>query len=225
MLIEEHNTAAALTALGEPAIETRLCVSVKPESTVMRFVRDNVELDINGNTFNPVPFAEFDPISSGDGSVADTTKIVLDGKYLLTTDDNNPTDIFRSIIAYPLRDRPIQIGLAVLNVDTKAVIGLIPQFVGFIDNAPLVRAKDNARLEINCASFRAYAQRRVARTYSDTDHRSRFPGDGACKHISDAVFRAGKYIWNRTAAGNVNQTSGGGGGGGGRYDNFRAFNF
>lgn len=220
MLLERYNETAALAALAEEAIETRIVVSVQPTDTVYRFVADSVAYSINGWDFEPVPYAEFDPISSDDGSVADTTTITLDGKYFLTATDNNPTDIFRNVVNHPLRDRPIQIGLLVLNVDTKEAIGVIPQFVGFIDNAPLTRSKDSAMLEIHCASFRAYAERRVTRTYSDTDHRTRFPGDGACKWIADAVFRSGKYIWNRSSA--QGQSSGNvGSPGGGFNDNFR----
>lgn len=209
MLVERHNEAAALAALAQEAIETRVVVSVKPSDTIYRFVRDNVAYSLNGWNFEPVPFAEFDPISSDDGSVADTTKITLDGKYFLTASDDNPTDVFRNVLQHPLRDRPIQIGLLVLNTDTKEAIGLIPQFVGFIDQAPLSRNKDSAILEINCASFRAYAQRRVARTYSNTDHQSRFPGDGAAKWIADAVFRSGKYAWNRVTGSGSGSTGGG----------------
>jgi hypothetical protein len=224
MLIERYNETAALAALAEESIETRVCVSVQPTDTVYRFVRDNVGYTLNGWDFEPVPFAQFDPIASDDGSVADTTTITLDGKYFLTVTDNDPSDVFRTVLQHPLRDRPIQIGLLVLNTDTKEAIGVIPQFVGFIDNAPLTRSKDSAILEINCASFRAFAQRRVTRTYSDTDHRSRFPGDGACKWIADAVFRSGKYIWNRTSG--QGQTSGNvSGPGGGFNDNFRTFSF
>jgi hypothetical protein len=225
MLIEQYNVAGALAALAEPSIETRICVSVQPDATVRRFVRDDSEVIINGWTFGPVPFAEFDTISSEDGNAADTTTITLDGKYMVTATDTTPDDVFRDIIQYPLRDRPIQIGLLVFNVDTKAAIGLIPQFVGFIDNAPLERSKNGSKLMINCASFRAYAQRRVARTYSQTDHVTRFPGDNALKWIADAVFRNGKYIWNRNAATASGGGNTGGGGGGGLHENFRFVEF
>ena len=188
-------------------------MTVQPDVEKFRFVKDVAEINFNGWSFKPVPYAEFSPVSSGDGAAADVATITLDGTNIVSYDPSQSVDsVLQSILAFPLRDRPIQIGLLVLNVETLEPIGLIPQFVGFIDNVPLNRGKrDGSTLEINIASFRAYAQRRIARTYSDTDHQVRFPGDRAARWISDAVFRGGKYSWNMssaTAAGNGTLTGG-----------------
>lgn len=218
MLVERYNEAAAIAALDDPIISTRICVSIKPETEIFRFVKDTglITMERVGDDdwlFNPVPYAEFAPISSGDGRSADTTAITMDGADIIAKDGYDVDSVLQSILAFPLRDRPIQIGLLVLNTETQEPIGVIPQFIGLVDNVPFTREKTdkmaNVRLEINCVSFRAYAQRQFARTYSDTDHRARFPGDGACKWISDTVFRAGKYPWNTTTG----QGAGGGGGG------------
>jgi len=209
MLVERHNEAAALEALSAPFINTRLCVSIQPETEVFRFVNDagQILMERPGDDdwlFHPVPYAQFSSVNSGDGRVADTTSIVLDGADIVAGDGHTVDGVLQTILEFPLRDRPIQIGLLVLDVETSVPIGLIPQFIGFVDNVPFSREKSSddisVRLEINCASFRAYAQRQFIRTYSDTDHQSRFPGDGACKHISDAVFRRGKYAWNSESA-------------------------
>jgi len=217
MLVERYNEAAAIAALSEPVINTRLCVSVQPETEIFRFSndRDPITVERTGETdwlFNPVPYADFSAINSGDGRIADTTSIILDGADITAKDGYSIDTVLLSILAFPLRDRPIQIGLLVLDPDDGEPIGLIPKFIGFIDNAPFEREKDergaNVKLTINCASFRAYAQRQFARTYSDTDHQSRFPGDRACQWISDAVFRKGKYPWNSESA-----TGSGSGGG------------
>jgi len=104
-------------------------------------------------------------------------------------------------MSYPLRDRPIQIGLLVLNLESRQAIGLVPQFVGIIDRSVFERSKDSGSLlTVNIASYRAYAQRRVQRLYSHTDHSARHSGDGFLKFLSDTVFRAGKYAWNSQQA-------------------------
>ena len=217
MLVERHNEAAAIAALSDPMISTRICVSVQPETEVFRFVKDTGDILVErpGDDdwlFHKVPYAEFAPINSGDGRSADTTTITMDGADIIATDGHTVDSVLQSILEFPLRDRPIQIGLLVLNIETQEPIGIIPQFIGFIDNVPFSREKTdkdaNVKLEINCASFRAYAQRQFARTYSDTDHQARFPGDRACRWISDAVFRGGKYSWNSESA----RGSGSGGG-------------
>jgi hypothetical protein len=224
MLVEKHNVDAALAALSGDFIDTRLCVSVQPEDEIFRFIVDNSELTINNWLFEPVPYAEFDAITSADGAVADTTTITLDGSHMEGGFDDDPDDILQRVLTYPLRDRPIQIGLLVINFETNEPIGLIPQFVGFIDNAPLMRERkptsSNSKLLFNLVSFRAYAQRRVARLYSDTDHVSRFPLDRCARWISDVVFKLGKYSWNRDDAQGGGATTGGGGG---ATDNNRNF--
>ena len=213
MLFEEYETEAALAALDAPQISTRIAVSVKPEDVVHRMVVDTAEIDVGGMVFSPVPFLRISNITSGEGQGADTGTITLDGREMLTPPSTSTEDVLQSLMSYPLRDRPLQIGLLVLNVETKQAVGLIPQFVGIIDRAVLERRKDAAStLTVTIASYRAYAQRRVQRLYSHTDHQARHPGDGFLKHLSDNVFRAGKYAWNsQTAAG-----SGAGRGGGGR---------
>lgn len=215
MIVERYNETAAYAALDEPFIETRICVSIQPETEIFRFVKDVTEITVERAgeddwLFHPVPYADFSPITSGDGRAADTGTITLDGANIISHDPSQTVDsVLQSILAFPLRDRPIQVGLMVLNIETLEVIGLIPQFVGFVDNVPLSRDKSSgSMLEINMASFRAYAQRRIARSYSDTDHQSRFPGDRAARWISDAVFRGGKYAWNSESA----RGSGSGGG-------------
>lgn len=209
MLVERYNEAAAIIALSDPMISTRICVSVQPETEVFRFVKDASDILVERPgeddwLFHKVPYAEFSAINSGDGRSADTTTITLDGADIIAGDGHSVDGVLQSILEFPLRDRPIQIGLLVLNIETQEPIGVVPQFIGFIDNVPFSREKTETeatvKLEINCASFRAYAQRQFARTYSDTDHQARFPGDRACRWISDAVFRGGKYAWNSESA-------------------------
>ena len=221
MLVERYNEAEALSLLSNPIISTRVCVSVRPETEVFRFVKDTTQLTLDRGeqedwVFNPVPYAEFSPVSSGDGRAADTTTITMDGSDIVAKDGHSVDTVLQDILAFPLRDRPIQIGLLVLNTETQRPVGVIPQFIGFIDNVPFSREKTadtvDVMLEINCASFRAFAQRRFTRMYSNTDHQTRFPGDGACKWISDTVFRRGKYAWNSESAQGY-----GGGGSDGRF--------
>jgi hypothetical protein len=220
MLVEEYNVAAAYAALQERVISTRHCVSVKPESTIYRFVNGSSIITANSWTFNPIPYAQFGEINNGDGRIADTMDITFDGSDITSRGDEAVDSILQSILDFPLRDRPIQVGLMVMEPGTSNVIGVISQFVGFIDNTPFTREKGNmggvnAVLTFKLASFRAYAQRQFVRTYSITDHVSRFPGDQALKWISDMVFRSGKFRWNRMDA----TANGIGGGGGGRTPN------
>lgn len=216
MLFEEYEQAAAMAALDEPQISTRIAISVKPEDTVYRMVVDTAEIDVGGMVFSPVPFLKVSNISSGEGQGADTGTITMDGREMISPPATSTEQVLQNIMAYPLRDRPVQIGLLVLNVETKQAIGLIPQFVGIIDRAVLERTKGEASiLTVSIASYRAYAQRRVQRLYSHTDHSARYPGDGFLKHLSDNVFRAGKYAWNsQTAAGSGAGRGAGRGGGG-----------
>lgn len=213
MLFEDYETEAALAALDAPQISTRIAIAVKPEDVVYRMVVDTAEIDVGGLVYSPVPFLKISNITSGEGQGADTGTITLDGREMLSPPSTSTEAVLQNLMSYPLRDRPLQIGLLVLNVETKQAVGLIPQFVGIIDRAVLERRKDQAStLTVNIASYRAYAQRRVQRLYSHTDHLARHPGDGFLKHLSDNVFRAGKYAWNsQTATG-----SGAGRGGGGR---------
>lgn len=219
MIDNAYNEAAAYTALAEGVIETRLTVSVKPESTIYNFVKDAASLEVDGDTFDPVPYVEFSSISSGQGQSADTMDITLDGQNIISTDDAWTVDqVLQSILDNDLRDRPISVGLVVLNPDTHAVIGLIPQFIGFIDNVPLDRPRgEPSKLTIKCSSYRAYAQRRVARVHSNSDHQARFgSSDEAAKWLSTVVFRGGKFPWNKTTATSRGNAGSGGRGGGRR---------
>ena len=109
--------------------------------------------------------------------------------------------MFQALIAFDVRDRPICVGELVLDPETHATVGLIPRFVGFVDAARLLRSvEDGAVFEVPCLSFRAAAARRVARVYGDTDQSTLWPGDHSLKHISDAVNRGGRWIWNGSEA-------------------------
>lgn len=200
MIMESYNETAALAALSDSFISTRICFSVKPETEIFRFVKDTHALELDGKTYHPVPYAEFSDISSGDGQAADTGTITMDGANMVSNSDQSVDQVLQSLLAFPLRDRPVQIGLIVLNTQTHAPIGLIPQFVGFVDRVPFEVRQQGSRLEIQIASFRAFARRRIARTYSDTDHETRFDQDRSLRWISDAVFRGGKYAWNSISA-------------------------
>lgn len=216
MLFESHNEAGAIAALSDPQISTRIAVSVQPETQIYRMVVDTAEIAVGGMTFSPVPFLKISNISSGEGQGADTGTITMDGREMLSPPSTSTEQVLQNILSYPLRDRPIQIGLLVLNVETKIAIGLIPQFVGIIDRSVLERSRGEASvLTVNIASYRAYAQRRVQRLFSHTDHGARYPGDGFLKHLSDTVFRSGKYAWNSLQA-----TGNGVGAGGGRGRDF-----
>lgn len=201
MLYEVRSKAAALAALDEPQISTRIAVSVQPEDIPYHMVVDTSEIVIDDLTFAPVPFLKVSNVTSGEGQGADTGTITLDGREMLSPPATSTEAVLQNIMSYPLRDRPVQIALLVLNVETKQAIGLIPQFVGVIDRALLERKKGEASvLTIQIASYRAFAQRRVQRLYSHTDHQARYDGDGFLKHLSDTVFRGGKYAWNSQQA-------------------------
>jgi len=200
MIVEAINQEAAIAALMEPSISTRICFSIKPEDQIYRFVKDTIKMTLAGEIYHPVPYAEFSNIASGDGQAADTGTITLDGANIVSHTAQSVDQVLQSLLNFSLRDRPVQIGLIVLNVETMEPIGLIPQFVGFVDQAPFEVTEQASKLDIHVASFRAYAQRRIARTYSDTDHQTRFPGDKSLRWISDAVFRGGKYAWNSMSA-------------------------
>lgn len=213
MLFESYEQAAALAALDGPQISTRIAVSVKPENEVYRMVVDTAQINVGSMMFSPVPFLKVSNITSGEGQGADTGTITMDGREMLSPPSTSTEAVLQNIMSYPLRDRPIQIGLLVLNVETKAAIGLIPQFVGIIDRAVMERSKSDASvLTVSIASYRAYAQRRVQRLYSHTDHSARYPNDGFLKHLSDTVFRSGKYAWNSMQATGNGIGRGGGGG-------------
>lgn len=219
MLIERRNETAALEALNAPQISTRIAVSVQPEDIVYHMVVDTSEIIMEDLTFSPVPFLKVSNITSGEGQGADTGTVTLDGREMLSPPSTSTEAVLQSIMGHSLRDRPVQIALLVLNVETKEAIGLIPQFVGIIDRAVLERKKSEASvLTVQIASYRAYAQRRVQRLYSNTDHNARYPGDGILKHLSDTVFRSGKYAWNSQQATGSGAGRGGGRGGGGFRD-------
>lgn len=207
------NEVNALSVLQGDSIETRLCVAIQPEDTVYYFVHDSSSFTANGNVYEPVPYAEFSEITSGDGQTADTMEIVLDGENMISNDDEWTVDqIFQDILSYPLRDRPICVALAVLNVDTHVVEGIIPQFIGFVDHTPLERPRgEPSRLTIRCSSYRAFAARRIARVHSNSDHQSRFPGDESAQWISSIVFRSGKFPWNKATGVSAGSVGSGGG--------------
>lgn len=212
MIVEAVNKQLAFDSLSGDFYNTRLCVSVKPENEVFRFVADTTNHVVGGLDFGPVPYAEFSEITSGDGNSADTMTITLDGSKMIVPDGTTPDSVLLDVLNRPLRDRPIQVGLIALDFDTDEPIGLIPRFVGFIDNAPLTRSKTGGSvLDINCVSFRGFASRRIPVTYSDTDHVTRFPGDRSARHINDVVRRGGTYQWNSETGGGSGVTTGGGG--------------
>ena len=209
MIVDTHNEVAARAALLDPLMETRICVSVQPEDEILRFVNDTGGIVVNGNLYGPVPYAEFSDVTSGVGRVADTMTITLDGDSMIVPSDETPDSVLQDVLTHPLRDRPISVGLIVLNPVTMEAIGIVPQMVGFIDQVPFTRDKrDGSKLEITVASYRAYSQRRIARTYSDTDHRTRFPGDGAAKWITNVIFRGRTFPWNSTTATSRGSTGG-----------------
>ena len=206
MIVTGWQEDDAFAALAADRIETRLTFSVKPVSTVYNFVRDAAEITVNDVVYNAVPYAEFSDIASSDGQSADTMEITLDGQNIISNDESWPVDsVLQSILGNDLRDRPMAVSLAVLNPDTHVVIGLIPQFIGIIDNVPLNRPKGSpSALTVKCSSYRTYSQRRVRRVHSNSDHQSRFPGDEAAKWISSIVFRSGQFPWNKTNASSSN---------------------
>ena len=210
MLVERFQEAAALAALDEPHISSRICVSVKPgDGNVYRMVNDTVERTVNGAVFAARPIARFSPITTGAGQAADTMVITLDsGDY--ANDPGDIENIFQGAIAYALRDRPIQVGEIVLDPETHAIVGLIPRFVGLVDSVHFNRSpEDGATFEVSLISFRAVRARREPRVYGDVDQNAAYPGDNSMRFISDAVVRNGKYKWNGTEGGG--RASGGGG--------------
>lgn len=211
MLVERVNEAAALAALNLPMVSTRLCISIKPEDTIFRFTNDTSNITVGGKEFVSTPYMQFSDINSGGGRSADTMTVTLDGAHIVNKSAIEAgvsqliDQALLSIVSLPLRDRPVQCGTIVLNVETGQPIGLIPDFVGFVDGIPFNREKDeggsgSSRLDMNIASFRAFSQRQYARVYSETDHLARFPLDRCARWISDAVFRNSKYPWNETSA-------------------------
>ena len=192
MIVERYNEAAALAYLMEPTVSTRSCILVKPEDTILRIVVDTMEHTVDGNLFSPAPFVKLGAVTSGDGEAADTMQIIMDGKDMIVEQPETPETILQKIVANRLRDRPIMVGRMVLNVDNPRIaIGLIPDFVGFIDNVKL-GDDEGPVLNIGCASYRGFAARRPIRYHSDTDHQSRFPGDEAAN---------GSIKWNSKDAG------------------------
>jgi len=192
--------------------ETNSALSDRHQREIFRMVVDTAEIMVGDMLFAPVPFLKVSNISSGEGQSADTGTITMDGREMLSPPSVSTETVLQNLMSYPLRDRPLQIGLLVLDLETKTAIGLIPQFVGIIDRAVLERNKGEASvLTVSIASYRAYAQRRVQRLYSHTDHQTRYPGDGFLKHLSDTVFRAGKYAWNSQQATGSGAGRGGGG--------------
>lgn len=225
MIFESFNVTAAEAALSSPFVSRRNAVSVRPDSEIFRFVADTVPMSFNGWNFEEIAFAEFANINSGDGSVADTTSITLDGSHIVTELPDTPDSILQSVLQYNLRDRPIQISTIVLDGTIAQPIGLIPEFVGFIDSVEFSRSinrnSGSGRLKINIVSFRAFAKRRVPRTYANTDHMQRFPDDMSLRWLSENVFRSGKFAWNKDAGtgSGSGAASGGFGGGGNRFNN------
>ena len=196
LLVERFNEQAGYAALkAGPHISTRICVSVQPQNEVLRFVQDTMEVTVGGLAFAPVPWASFGEFSSGGGTIADTLDIVLDGKYLADSSYGELNDVLRKVIQYPLRGRPVQVGRIILDLNTFEGISLQPLFVGTIHNSPL-SFEDGPNMTITCASYRNAAHRQAPQLHSDVGHQERYPGDGAAKHMSDAIARGGTYPWN-----------------------------
>ena len=212
LLIERHNEAGGYAALKQGAhISTRVCVSVKPQDEILRFVQDTTEISVNGWNFESVPYARFGRVISGGGTVADTLEVILDGIYVADSSYGALTDILKKVVQHPLRGKPIQIGRLVIDTNTYEAIALQPRFVGTIHNSPL-SLENGPSMTIKCASYRNAAHRQAAWVHSEVSHKQRWPGDNAAKHMSDAVSRGGQYPWNKTTS-----SGGGNGGGGGGY--------
>lgn len=210
LLIERYNEAGGYAALKQgPHISTRVCVSVKPQDEILRFVQDTSEISVNGWNFEPVPYARFSSVSSGGGSVADTMEIILDGVYVADAAHGALTDILKKVVQYPLRGKPIQVGRLVIDTNTYEAIALQPRFIGTIHNSPL-SLDDGPNMTIKCASYRNAAHRQTAWVHSEVSHLQRWPNDNAAKYMSDAVSRGGQYPWNK-----INSNGGGGGTAGG----------
>lgn len=213
-IYEAHGAAAIDAALLKPIIETRIAVNVRPGNQTLRFIKDTMSQTLGGNKWEPVAWAEFNGISLGQGLVPDTAQITLDGRSFIDPASETPDTVLQNVLNETLRDRPIQIGIMVLDPDTKDALGLKPEFVGTIDNAKFDRPDGEAgKVLIDCTSIRGFAARRTARIYSETDHLTRFPGDDALKHISKISFFKG-YSWNKLGA----SAPGGGTGGGGLFE-------
>lgn len=210
MIVESFNVVGALAALDAPYIETRMCLSIKPETTIFRFVNDTAPASVNGWDFEPAPYAEFSGINTQPGRAADSMTVVIDGRNLVSPLPVAPDQILHDIQSRSLRDRPVHVGLMVLDTSTHMPVGIISEFIGQVDNSKVKYGRDKGVFfEMKLVSARAVAHRRVAATYSNTGHQTRFPGDEALKWMADAVYRGGKYPWNSSAATAV---SGGGGG-------------
>lgn len=209
MIVESFNVAGALAALEKPVIETRMCVSIKPETTIHRFVSDSAAVSINGWDFEPAPYAQFSGINSSPGTASDSMTITIDGRNLLSPLPDYADQVIQQVQKQTLRDRPVHVGLVVLNPANLVPIGILSEFIGIVDNSRLKYDDDKGSIyPIRLLSSRSLTTRRVAITYSDTGHTLRF-GDRALRWISDNVFRAGKYPWNSVTA----SAQGAGGGG------------
>lgn len=211
LLVERYNEAAGYAAMRESAhISTRVCVSVKPENEVLRFVQDTTAITIDGKTFEPVPYARFSDVVSGSGDIADTMDVILDGIYVADGGYGELTDILKRVVQYPLRGKPIQVGRIVLDVNTYEAISLQPLFVGTIHKSPLEISEENGpSFKIKCASYRNAAHRQTAWVHSEVSHEQRWPGDRAGKFMSDAINRGGRYWWNKIVSGGGGSTNGG----------------
>lgn len=207
LLIERHNEAGGYEALKEGShISTRVCVSVKPQDEILRFVQDTTKISVNGWTFEPVPYAHFSNVTSGGGTVADTMEVILDGAYVAEESYNALTDILKKVVQHPLRGKPIQVARLVIDTNTYEAIALQPRFIGTIHNSPL-SLESGPNMTIKCASYRNAAHRQTAWVHSEVSHQQRWPDENVAKYMSDAVARGGQYPWNKM------KSNGGGGGG------------
>jgi hypothetical protein len=194
-------------ALGEESVSTRITVGIDIDGTIYRFVHENNSLTVDGETYSAVPYAQFSPIVSSTGDVSDTCSIILESIYFTDGAGSNVgQQVIRDIMSYDLLKCPVQIGEVVLNTDTLEVIGLIPKFVGVVDNTPYSSTIEDdgvvkSEIKLSLISYRTLPKRRVPSFYSDVDHSRRFTNDRSLRHISDAVFRNGRYRWNTTTGG------------------------
>ena len=227
MIVDKTGYDEAIEALSDDMISTRDCVSVTlADGTVKRFVIDTVPQSLSGNSYVEVPAGEIEAIALGAGDLADSAKIHLDGAAF-TTANGTPDELLIALMATPLRDRPIQVSTMVLNVLTNTAIGLIPIFVGFVDQTNLDRSnrEEGSLWTLMAASYRAFARRLPERVYTHNDHQQRWPGDGLLRNLADTVFTNGVARWNTTKGASSGVVTSGGGGGGGRttFNNLNLF--
>jgi len=216
LIVDKTGYDAAIAALSEDMISTRDCVAVTlADGTVKRFIIDTVPQTLDGNLYVEVPAGEIESLALGAGTLADSAKIHLDGAAF-TTADGTPDELLIALMATPLRDRPIQISTMVLDVISNSPIGLIPIFVGFVDQTNLDRSnrEEGSLWTLSAASYRAYSRRLPERVYTHNDHQQRWPADGLLRNLADTVFTNGVARWNTTKGSSSGVVTSGSTGGG-----------